>query len=256
MQQVLKFWWVIALLAIAGGIFGYEISQVRTPVYESVGIFTVSLDFVRTGEMTDIEEDQALNTVVDVINSTAVLDETTRVMKAKGVDLTLTDLKNYVSVDRQGFQILVHVNHTNAQTAFDIADSWTAIADQALQTAIREAVKADSLSRQIVDLEICFRQMTVAFPAFPPCEIKDSTSLLTTLKQAENDFLDAKNNSRGILSTSSVELTGHPQVPVSPRIYRQGILVISGAFMGFLAGALLVECGFLGKWSRRDAKSQ
>lgn len=256
MLQVLKFWWVIALLAIAGGVFGYEISQVRTPVYESRGVFTVSLDFVKSGVMTDIEEDQALNTIADVINSTDVLDEVAGVMKSKGVEITPSTLRRFVSVDRQGFQIIVHVNHTSAQITFDIASTWTDIAEKTLQSAIQAAVKADSLYRQLLGLEICFQQVTVVFPTFTPCEITDAADLVSSIKRVENEYLDVKIQSRGVLSAINVDLTDHPQVPISPRIFNRSVLVISAALMGFLIGVLLVECGFIGKWSKRDAKIQ
>jgi capsular polysaccharide biosynthesis protein len=254
-QELLKFWWVVGLIAIAGGVFGYEISQIRTPVYESRGVFTVGLDFVKAGLMTDAEEDQAINNVADVIGSTATLEQVVSTLQAKDLSLTLDDLKKFASTDRQGFQIAIHVDHTNSQTAFDIADTWMTIAYQDLQAAIQQAVRASALNRQLSDLETCLQQVTATVPAFPPCEIMDQTSLMHSLNEVEIDLLDANAKSKGIISAISVALTEKPQVPISPRVFNRNILTAGGAVMGFLAGVLLVEGGFIGKWSKGNAKS-
>lgn len=255
-HDLLRFWWVIALLAIAGGVFGYEISQSRTPVYESQAVFTVSLDFVKSGMLTDVEEDQAINAVTDLIGSSTVMGNVADSLKAQGLDFTNASLVSIVSVDRQGFQVAIHADHANAQTAYVIANTWATIAEQAVQNAIQAANNADELNKQLSELETCLQQETAIEPSFPPCQILDQTSLVTSLEQVNANYLEYKTDSKGIISAINVELTQKPLLAVSPRIFNRNYLVAAGAVLGFLGGILLVEGGFIRGWSKKNAKSE
>lgn len=251
-RDLLRFWWVIVLLGIAGGVFGYEINQTRTPVYESKAVFTVSLDFVQTGLLTDVEEDQAINAVTDAIGSTNVMQMVVDSLKTKNLDISLDELQGIATVDRQGFQIAIHANLADAQKAKDIADTWATIANTTVQNAIKQASSVDALERQLNDIETCLQQATATEPAFPPCQILDQASLLTSLDQAETSLADAKAQSLGIISAISVELSQKPQLPTIPRIYNRNVMVMGGALLGILAGIILVEAGFIGRWSKKN----
>lgn len=109
--QLLKFWWVIVILAVAGGVFGYEVSTVRTPVYESKGVITVGIDFVKSGQLTDVEEDQALNNATDIAGSSTVMKLVVEATQGKGIDLTLDELAKIGSSTAMVFKSPCVWNH-------------------------------------------------------------------------------------------------------------------------------------------------
>ena len=44
-QRTFKYWWVIALLAVAGGLFGYAFHRFFPPEYDAVARFEGPIDF-------------------------------------------------------------------------------------------------------------------------------------------------------------------------------------------------------------------
>jgi len=254
--QLLKFWWVIVILAVAGGVFGYEVSTVRTPVYESKGVITVGIDFVKSGQLTDVEEDQALNNATDIAGSSTVMKLVVEATQGKGIDLTLDELAKIGSVDRNGFQITLRVESPNSQKAYDIATIWVSKAEEVLNEALQQALKAESLNRIMTSEETCIQQATLINPSNPSCETFSQISLAKALAATENEYFDSKTKSLGLLSSLSFTISQEPQLPIIPRIYNRNILTLCGAIVGFIAGIVLVEGGFIGKWSRKDAKGR
>jgi uncharacterized protein involved in exopolysaccharide biosynthesis len=45
LKRMLKFWWLVLLLSIAGGIFGFIIHRQKPPLYEAKVVFMASIDF-------------------------------------------------------------------------------------------------------------------------------------------------------------------------------------------------------------------
>ena len=69
-KRILKFWWLILLLSIAGGITGFIIHRQKPPVYEAKAVFMASIDFNKISPpytLTQYDEDISLVTVEVVL---------------------------------------------------------------------------------------------------------------------------------------------------------------------------------------------
>jgi len=125
-----------------------------------------------------------------------------------------------------------------------------------LNEALQQALKAESLNRIMTSEETCIQQATLINPSNPSCETFSQISLAKALAATENEYFDSKTKSLGLLSSLSFTISQEPQLPIIPRIYNRNILTLCGAIVGFIAGIVLVEGGFIGKWSRKDAKGR
>ena len=74
-NRAVKYWWVVALLMIVGGITGLLVSVIAKPVYESNSVISSVIDFAYSGRMTDYEEDYLLTAIGDIIVSDAVMTQ-------------------------------------------------------------------------------------------------------------------------------------------------------------------------------------
>ncbi len=68
------FWLVIAM--IAGGLLGWGVTTFKHPLYEADAVFTVTIDYTRTGYLSDIQEDQAMRGIGSLIGSDYILQKT------------------------------------------------------------------------------------------------------------------------------------------------------------------------------------
>ena len=135
-KRILKFWWLVLLLSIAGGIIGFIIHRQKPPLYEAKAVFMASIDFNKISSpkiLTQYEEDislvivevaliQALPTV-----STYVLDNNLMTDPNLLHDQSFIERKNaYWELRFQYSDPVVAQNITNywAQQAFFLLQDW------------------------------------------------------------------------------------------------------------------------------------
>jgi len=93
-------WYVLVVLMIIGGIIGLLLTNMFSPIYESSATFSVTIDYTRTGALTDIQEDQAMRGVGSVIFSDIVVNPLLEELRVLDETFTERDFFEGAALDR------------------------------------------------------------------------------------------------------------------------------------------------------------
>lgn len=252
LANAFRFWWVIAVFTLAGGIIGMTFSRLHPPVYEAVGRFSAGIDYVLTGPLTQFEEDTALNKIGDLIWSRPVLDAVVEQARAEGFSLTRTDLRRMATVERRNNNWDLRIRHTDPQTAERIANIWVEQGQEALLESYRHALQAESLNRYIQTLESCLAAAAASEPAHAVCSRYRFAEIQANLAEAGQAFYQERVASRGLFAGLVIGPPAEAVVSEKPVLYRQGQLVLAGGMLGMLLAAGLVQSGLLARWLKRN----
>lgn len=226
---------------------GWGVHQNQPPIYQAEGVISVGIDFTRTGEMTDIEEDQLLGIVGDVAASSTVIKRV--VERAQGEQYVINEeaFKEISFADRSQYRWILRIRHSNPMVAARLAEIWTEEAYEALLTALEHSIQASSLQRYLDSLESCLQKSVVASPAEAYCQLNNLPELSSVLNETGKLAIEEKIASQGVLPATTITLTSMPATPTSPVLYRQGGVILAGALAGFFVAAFIILTGWTDK---------
>ncbi len=120
--RALKYWWLIALFMLGGGVTGFIVHTILPPIYESRVEITTSIDFLQTGVLTDEQQDQAVDAVGDLIGSTLVKNNILeKINNENDSFLTLQELQKSAFLERQEYRWRIRVRMSEPEIAKEIA---------------------------------------------------------------------------------------------------------------------------------------
>ncbi len=232
-------WKILALGAILGGAIGLGISSLLKPDYEAIAVYSFSFDYARTGLMTDIEEDQAMELAGDIVRSTNVYDAITERAKELGIALSDDELREDFSAERRFSQWLLKVRRSDPEEAALLANVWGEAARTSLSTAQQASWQADALHRYILSLESCFSQSTSGLPAQPLCQASNRLALQDEVKKSGEDLANWKEMSQGFFPGLNFSWAQEAEKPFAPVQFSRGSVIFSSCMAGLLISALV-----------------
>ena len=232
-------WKILVIGAILGGVVGLGVSSFLRPDYEATAVYSFSFDYARTGLMTDIEEDQAMEMAGDIIKSTDVHKIVTVRAGELGIDISDEDIRIDLVAERRFSQWLLKVRRSDPNEAALLANIWGEAARTALQNAQEASWRADALHRYILSLESCFQRSTSIFPAQPLCQASNRMQLQEEFEKAGEDLANWQMMASGYFPGLNFSWTQEAQQPRSPVQFSKGSLGLGGCAAGFLISALL-----------------
>jgi hypothetical protein len=250
----IKYWWMIVLTTLTGGLVGWLISQNTPVIYESRVEITSSVDFTRTGTLTDIEQDQVIVPVGDVISSTPVLEAVVAKANEKGIKTDIATLREDSYTERQNSTWIMRVRSKDGGTAILLADIWVQTAVEALQSGLNHAVKAEQYKRYLDSLSGCVSQSTISEPSNGDCGINNLGTIQKELGYT-GKLVDIETRQSLGLSTA-VNISEHisSENRSTPVFNNSNTMVLSSAMLGFLVGIMAIQAGlpksFLGNNKR------
>lgn len=155
LEQAIHNWWLIVLFMVLGGGAGLIFSVMHSPVYDAKAVFTTSIDPTWTGQMTDVEVDEAIGIVGDIISSTDVTAQVVQAAKSAGISIDTANFDQMASTERLNYQWEVHILSNNPKTATSLANLWAGAAAVSLNNAYQHALLADGYQRYLDLLETC-----------------------------------------------------------------------------------------------------
>lgn len=233
-EQAIHKWWWVALWIIVGGLIGWGLSTLRQPLYEARAIFTFNIDYTLSGVLTDIEEDQALETVGDLIQSSEVIEKTLSDAATSGIFLTGEDLKNSVFIERRNSVWMIIVRRANPEEAVKIANLWGENFESAYQEAYRHAIIADGLQRYLNSLESCLRETVATEPVQSGCELKDLLAVQAALQKTGTEIHNERLQSKTLFAGMLYEWSGKAESSPTPVWFDRNKFLLAGAILGFL----------------------
>jgi hypothetical protein len=253
LEHVLYYWWVIALAIITGGLLGWGIGRLSSPVFEARAGYRVSLDdnsVLAELHKTDPGAELTYDVKAPYLAPVALAFYTPEVRTAvqeqaavEGLDFPQDSFRTgQLSLDQHGNAWMVVVRHSDPATAARLANLWISIADKNLRGAHTQAVLALSLKIQIDLLTRCFTLADLA--QVNQCA---GTSFTTPAEmQASYQGLDQQYQ-RALLASEGISTLvnfGPAEVavpPARPVYYNTGLLMLAGGLLGLIIGGMVAQ---------------
>jgi uncharacterized protein involved in exopolysaccharide biosynthesis len=139
--RILRFWWVVVLLAVIGGIFGYVVHRTRPELYEAKASFLASIDFNKIDfkklepapyEFTQYDEDISL--VVVQVSLNRVIPQVVTFAQQNGLAVDNDSLMSKTVIERNHAYWLLKFRDHNPDSAQKVVNYWAKLAYADLQT--------------------------------------------------------------------------------------------------------------------------
>ena len=232
--KAIKKWWVIAALMIMGGLVGMLVTRIHKPVFQSQAVITTAVDYAYAGRLEDYELDHLILTVGDVIASTQVKQQVITQALQEIPDTSEKAILEYLTPIRKGYDWILSVRTSEADSAQKIARWWADAAMGSLQKMSQNALDDFHQQTAMLSIESCFSQSVIAETAVSGCTTEDLETLKTYLT-VNADTAESLRDSI-LLSNLSFEITTEPELPSSPILFRQNLNVAAGALIGLIIG--------------------
>ena len=127
-NRIMKFWWLLALITIVGGLCGYIFSRSHPSQYEAVASFFVTIDSTKMPELPNdryqYDEDISLAVTSAVLQSPEVLQATLAAAAAQGISLDEYTFRVQRSIERRHAFWEIHYRSLDPANAQMIVNLW------------------------------------------------------------------------------------------------------------------------------------
>jgi hypothetical protein len=253
LERVLRYWWVIALVMMAGGLIGWVIGHFSSPVYEARAGYRVTLDddAVLTelhktkpdAELTYDIRAPYLAPVALVFYTPQVRAAVQEQAIAAGLDFPKDGFRTGdLFLDQHGNEWTAIVRHKDPDTAAQLANLWITNADTQLNKAHEQAVLAASLKLKIDVIAKCFNNAGLS--EANQCGATSFASLddmQTSYDDLDHQYQDALTASDGISTMVNFQPGTRATPPARPIYYNTGSLMLIGSLIGLIIGGVIVQ---------------
>ena len=232
-------WLIVAVGIILGALIGGVLSLFFTPIYEAKALVSTNMELRVDGTLTEIMLDAQINHIGELVFYPEVVSRLIEMEAAQGNELTLEDLKQKTSVERQLMNTIIKVKDPDPQLAARIASEWAEILYNRLNEAYLHAVRLSEAKLQYEALSACFSDALKVPKTF--CLSLTPDELSKELKRLNAIILEESPKSLGLTLALNVSQYQPAAVPVDPLNYQRGTLILSGAGVGLIIGIIINE---------------
>ena len=243
-SRAVRYWWLVTILIITGGIAGWLVSLLQKPLYESTSQITTVIDYAYAGRLTDYEEDHLLSAIGDIITSDGVLNNTAAAAEKDGLVAARDKALAGLTASRQGYRWELNSRFNDPQTAQRLNQIWLAASAEALEQFRQDSITALMQFKAQAEVEACFQQAVHLEPVSPYCTIEEMRRLLAEVEGSAEVSDGNQMLSRLLASRISYQVTREASLPTHPVHYGVNTAVLAGALIGLLAAIILFVMGF------------
>jgi uncharacterized protein involved in exopolysaccharide biosynthesis len=251
LENAFRTWWLLVVLMLLGGLAGFAANRARPPLYEAHAAISITIDFTRTGQLEDYEEDYVIGQAGGLIASSQVRDAV-----AAQTGIAPETLAEQVSFERSFYVWTIRARGASPAAAAALANRWADQAYLELDAALSEAMLADRYARQLDQLEDCVGQVTVSEPAHVVCSDENLGQIQAQIVDTSALEHAARVASRGILPYTRFALIDQASEPTRPAHFGQGQMVLSGALIGLLLGIWAVHLRLPARLRERQRRAE
>lgn len=251
LHRSLRSWWVITLLMILGAAGGLAAQRLRAPLFEAQAVISLNIDDARTGYLTDVEEDRAVEVVGDVIDSTGVVDTVLEKAAEQRIQISAESFRSQSQKERMNYRYLLRVKDPDPQRAAVLANLWAEASYASLTEAYQHVIVAEGLTRYEASLVSCLEQSVLILPSQPKCAFSNLAEVQAELEQTSAAIQQERLAGQGLYAGMIFSLSQEALVPSAPVRYQQGLLAAAGGLIGFLFGLLVVQLGWTDRLGRK-----
>jgi len=243
LENALRYWWIIALCIVLGGLGGLLTYSRHPAIYEATAEFAISIDYVGTGPLTQYDEDMALGVAGNIFVSNEILQTLVDQATSEGINIMLDDLEEYVFLERRFDAWTLRVRHPDPHTAERLAQIWLTQGETALKQRYEHAMQAYSLERYIQAQLVCLEKAGVSEPTSDPCSRVNFTEIQLNLRDAGAALYQEKLASQGLFTGLTLGPFNLPVGSAQPVSAGRNQFVFLGSLLGLLLGIVLIESG-------------
>jgi len=239
MRFMVKKWWITALSMIVGGICALVLTNFLPPLYESSASFSVTIDYTKTGALSDIQEDQAMRGLGNLIVSDDVIEN---VINALNTQLPLYSREQFdkeSALDREEFLWTLRYRSSDPIFARDVVQVWVEISKTLIQEGLVHAQIVDSEREILWGLEQCLQHATSQNYVETLCGFASTNEIVDEIVILSKLINEEKKASRGLFSPLAVQIMKNPQIPLVPVRHQRNLFVSAGIAVGLLISFLL-----------------
>lgn len=249
LDHLLRYWWIIALCMILGGLAGWLISRLQPPVYDARAVLFLDVDPEIQAELNSFEQDQIILGSASIALSSRVLEQVAFQAGEQGIPIDVTTLNESLTLERRLTNWTLSIRHRDPESAAALANLWIEETFKVLQEAHGHALALEAQRTYQMGLESCITGGTEEFGQANFCAGMDLAEIQSELEKAIARIEVETVSSMGIFPDLKYDLARRANVPQEPQRGSTNSLVLAGALIGFVAGILLVGLG-LGKRAR------
>jgi hypothetical protein len=238
-KRIIPGWWLLALMMIIGGLVGLFFHGFTPAIFEAHARFIVTIDYTRTGYLSDIQEDQAMRGIGSLIGSDLILQRTVLTAQSSGLEISFDELKQKSTLERGEFDWIIRFRDKDAHKAAELVDLWANQADQELKKASSHALRAEELLNYLDSIETCLQRTTLGNEAKVPCSFQNLPIILEEIQKTGEIAYQEKEASRGLMPALSINLVEKSQVPQIPFLFNRNAFVLAGSLIGLLLGVFI-----------------
>jgi hypothetical protein len=239
LKKTLAGWKRLVILMILGGLIGMGISKFQQPLYETRAVVAVTIDYTRTGALSDIQEDQAMRGLGSVIESDMVLDQVVEDAAHAGYLIDRAWMAEHFTLEREDFRWFLRVRDTDANRAASLANIWIGDAMGVLDNAMQHTLIAAHLQQYLDSLEYCLARQSGQSMVVEPCGEVDFEYLFSEIYKTAAEIKNQQTSSLGLMPTIQYFIAEEAPVNNQPVLKTQGVMILCGAMLGFLLAILI-----------------
>lgn len=249
---LVKYWWVITILAIAGGIFAFFVSKFRQPIYDAKATISAGIDYSQTGQMSEADQDRAYQAVGSIIVSDEVREKVIQEAGNSGILIDHEDFSNLFFLERYNSNFNLRVESYSPENAAILANIWANVSQEVLNYLILQVNHQSQIKAILTEIESCYSYLGGFDSQAITCQLSNSfkpTDIVNPLEYVLEENVDS-----GLFPAFYISITNFAEASAVPRINNRNFLISAGALVGFLMGILIIESGLLFKWIKPNAK--
>jgi len=238
MQLITKRWWITAVGMVIGGFCALLVARFIPPVYEASASFSVTIDYTRTGALSDIQEDQAMRGIGYVITSDEVIESTIDEVRLHQSDYSRIQFEKDSTLDREEFQWTLRYRCSDPALAEKVAIIWADTSNSLIQEGLIHAQIVDSETEVLWGLEDCLERSTDQFGAVDFCGLGGLQEMVDEIAQLSQLIHEEKTQTRGLFAPLTVRMVQQPRYPDFPVRHEKNLLTAAGMIAGLILSIL------------------
>ncbi len=241
MARMLRYWKLVILMMIVGGLTGWLVHLSHPPMYESQASISFAFNVVRYGPLPQVDEDVAMGAAGTIISTSPVPEYVYQLALEQGInDPDPFPVGRSVFIERKSYQWVIRVRNPDPQAAAYIANTWAQRAYQELLTASQHAERANSLRIYLDSLESCLERVAVTAPATAQCSVGGLNDLLSLMQTTGAELFNEQVLGRGFLPYLIFNVPDKAVAAQQPDQFGSNSMVLAGILAGLLLAILFV----------------
>jgi hypothetical protein len=246
-RRLMRGWWMIVILMILGAVGGMIAGKLLPPVYVAQAEYFVSLNETMFAAEHKLEivgyadRKEPLSAVSSIFYSENVTSAVVAYAEQHDIELPDAPFWRTFRLDRYYTNWILSVRHTDPQIAAGLVNTWLETADRFVQDALQHANLYNQLNLEVAGIQSCFSGNNLQDGNL--CAGTSFTSIDEMLAYLDNlnERLAAEEEaSQGVSYATHLEIVAPAEIPADPSRNSLGVLILSGCFIGWLAGLVLV----------------